>query len=348
LVEVPFAHRMMLNSYAKANLLRSYGSIRVFLLLSESRFADAFSETIEDLEDVKSEYSEISDEEGFVLWNLNLIRKVKSYTLEGKFWVLQKENQIYLITGEPSLYVDRCISYLIEEMYPRVLIGYLTSAEIHELLRGLKETSKENLYTIRYVTKRLYERKENPETNVKYKSETFETAFEKARKDDVWVDSIRVVSKKLDFKIDRSSLLQFYKGAFEDYLPLLQKWSEKCLVKHKMFDKRSRQDDPERGVSPLIIQFDFNLFDDIKTRKDLIEKIEDYSFCSYSIVHDGNPYTYLTVLDGFDNSSFSVRTFNSDSLLIVPQIRATKASLMRFSQYIVEHFCDGQVRDFLQ
>jgi len=344
MLEIPLSQRLIINNYSLSTLRRSYGSVKIFSLLSEFRFDDVLEKKIEELDKIKAKYSEISHEQGFVLWSFNLSRKIRSHVIEGDFYVLQKQKQIYLITGEPSRYVDRCVLYLISKMYPDILIGYLTSEEIYNLLNYFSSRIKKALLTKKYIAKRMFGEKK--ETDVRFKSENFVATFKKVKKDNLWIDNIRVSSDKFDFRIGRNGILQYYRGVFDEYYSLLQKWSETCLMKYRMFDRRGRQENPERKVRPLIIEFNERMFDDIAIRKKFVETIGKYPFCSYSVVHGDNPHIYLTLLDRLDNSSFSIRTFDSNSLLLIPQIKATKAALMRFSNHLIENFHEGRIVDY--
>lgn len=65
-------------------------------------------------------------------------------------------------------------------------------------------------------------------------------------------------------------------------------------------------------------------------------------------MHSGNPHVYLSILDRNDNSSFSVRTYGEDSLLLIPQIKTSSLSLMRFSEFLVSSFYEGVIENFGQ
>ena len=259
---------------------------------------------------------------------------MREQDVKGSFYALQKENQIFLITGESSRYVDRCLLYLTTMMYPNAILGYLTSQEIFELLTFFSENKKVDFNTNKYVAKRMFG--EQRVSNIRFESQEFTKTFEIVRKDRLWIDSISVISAKYDFSMSRKGIMQYSLGAFDEYYVLLQKWSEMCRSKYKRFEGRSRKDDPQKKVNPLIIKFDETMFDEEEIRKRFIKTIQEYPFCSYSIVHEGNPHIYLTLLDRIDNSSFSLRTYDSDSLLVMPQIKATKAALMRFSKHLIE------------
>ena len=88
------------------------------------------------------------------------------------------------------------------------------------------------------------------------------------------------------------------------------------------------------------------MFDDPSIRTKFIDMIEKYTFCNYSIEYVGNPHIHINIVDTLDYSSFSVKTYSANSLIISPQVRTTEAALLRFSSFLVNHFREITMEDF--
>jgi hypothetical protein len=188
---------------------------------------------------------------------------------------------------------------------------------------------------------RRHEKRLDPE-----KYELFQEAFKKAKEQGGWVDRIRVFSEKHKFSLARSGVLRVYKGSFSEYYSyFMRKITESASEKWKIFEKRGRQEVPLKDVRPILVSFENSVFDDITVRKQFLQIISAYPDCSYSIIHGGNPHVYVAVLDRIDNSSFTIRTYGANSLILSPQIRTTKASLVRFSMHLLDNFQEGSITD---
>jgi len=236
-------------------------------------------------------------------------------------------------------------------MYPDITTAYITAEEISEILQNLSKTKKTELFYSKYVAKKVFG---EPDTDLRYKRGPCTEAFKKTRdaRPRLWIDSIRVFSKEdpqIDFHLSREGQLTYYQGNFEEYYEaILARMEEYCGRRLKIFEKRGRRETVDKELRPLLIQYDSKIFEDVSNRKQLINVIADYDFCNFSVIHSGNPHVYLNVVDRVDNSTFALRTYGSDSLVIAPKVKATKTALMRFSKHLMDKFLEGRISDFSQ
>lgn len=346
---LPTTIGMIINQYAQPFLRRSRGCIRVTSFISELYFDELIGYELPKLEGIEIvQKKKVHEEEGFVLWNYSISRKTDTEGIRGSFLVLQIGYFVFLITGFPPSFVRKGIMHIARKMYPNIMTAYITAEEIHQILQTFTETKNTKLFYSKYVAKKVFG---VPDTDIRYRRGPYIEAFRKTRdaRPRLWIDSIRVFSKdgpQIDFSLSREGHLTYYKGNFEEYYEhVFFPIEEYCGQRLRIFEKRGRRETVDRELRPLLMQYDSGVFEDASTRKQLVNVIAKYDFCNYSVIHSGNPHVYLNIVDRIDNSTFSLRTYRSDSLIITPQVKATRAALMRFSKHLMDSFLEGRISD---
>jgi hypothetical protein len=340
---------MIINQYSEASLKRSRGSVTIVFFISDLNFEKLIDKEISDLENVTIEHKKVHEENEFTLWNCTMNRRIRRGKVEGSFLVLQVGYFIFAITESNPSFLREGLMYLSRMLYPNLMISYITAEEIFQILQRFSQARKIELLYSKYVAKKMFGR---PFTSLGYaakkeKNFPFTEAFSKARNLGLWIDSIRVFSQddsKIDFRLSRGGLLTYYCGSFEGYYnDVLVPVEDYSIKRMRIFEKKGRRESPGKEPQPLLINFDSKVFEDAFIRKELVNVIASYDFCNYSVIHNGNPHVYINIVDRVDNSAFSLRTYGSDSLVIVPEVKATQASLMRFSKHIMDKFREGKI-----
>ena len=98
-------------------------------------------------------------------------------------------------------------------------------------------------------------------------------------------------------------------------------------------------------VEPTVIRFDKKIFRDknMNTKYvDVIAEMPDSSISKYHV----NPHIHLSLVDYMDGSSYDIWVLASDRLTIIPQIRASGASLRRLVNYVFERIGEGRVEKY--
>lgn len=349
---LPQTTSMIINQYSEASLKKSRGSVTAVVFISDLNFEELIAREISELENVKIESKKVHEESKFTLWNCAMKRTMARGKVEGNFLVLQVDYFIFVITQSNPSFLREGVMYLSRMLYPNLMISYITAEEIFEILQHFSKARKTELLYSKYVAKKMFGR---PFTSLGYaakkeKNFPFTEAFSKARNLGLWIDSIRVFSEddsKIDFRLSRGGLLTYYRGTFEGYYnDVLEPVQEYSIKRMKIFEKKGRRENPDKEPQPLLINFDSKVFEDAFIRKELVNVIASYDFCNYSVIHSGNPHVYINIVDRVDNSAFSLRTYGSDSLVIVPEVKATQASLMRFSKHIMDKFREGKIATY--
>ena len=275
----------------------------------------------------------------------------------GEFQSLQTVDALYVFSGSSANFFERIVLRLLKGLYPQVLFASIHSSDIHNILSHFEKKHDAPLNYNRVVRKVIFGK--SPRTQLDWESakegrtySSFRTAFQKSEGEDMWVDSIQVFtsmrsSKKFNFNISRKGLVSFRGDRFDVFFSdILQHITEHSKNRNEKFKNRSRSIQPDKRPKPLIVKFGKNIFEKLETRQEFFKTLTKYHNCSYSVIHGGNPHVYLSVLDRNDNSSFAVRTYGNDSLLLIPQIKTSLLSLARFSEFLASQFYEGVIENF--
>jgi hypothetical protein len=350
---LPFSLDLLMNEYTKLSLKKKWGSIKTLTLYSESPF-DLLAKTLNSSE-MEVQYNKIFDAEGTILFSCSALRETIKNGVEshitGNFYALQKMPFLYLITGERNPFLPKVLAYIAKNLYPTAIRTFVTSDDLLQLLTDFSETKQIELRYTEFVYKNMFEKAFTDRRNEKREDrgqyERFSTAFRKAREQGARVDRIKVFGKDVSFSISRSGVLKIFLGNFTDYYQFfISRMGNIAIERWKIFEKRARAESPNKQVRPVLVNFDSNVFENVAERKLLIRILADYKNCEYSVIHGGNPHVYVAILDKIDNSSFTVRTYENNSLILIPQIRTTKSSLVRFSKFLLDKFQEGIPAEF--
>ena len=350
---LPFGLNLLMNEFTRLNLKKTWGSLKVLTLFSETPF-NVMAENLK-TEDMEVDCTQISASDKVTLFSCTAVRKISTSTIDleitGNFYALQKPPFLYFITGDRNPFLSKVLLHIIGKLSPTVLRTFVTSEDLLNLLNNFSKAKKIDLRYTEFVYKSTFAKAFTVRRNEKRvdfsQYEPFPEAFRKAREQGGRIDRIRVFGKGFSFSISRSGLLRIYRGDFTDYFAFfISRIGEIAVGRWKIFEKRARRESPSKEVRPVLVSFESNVFENEAERKLLIRTLGEYSNCEYSVIHGGNPHVYLVVLDKLDNSSFTVRTYDNNSLILFPQIRTSMASLVRFSKHLLDKFEEGNFGEF--
>jgi hypothetical protein len=344
---------LIMNEVTRLSLRKAWGSVKIVSLFSDADFEQLISNLSSKkiMKSVEFDYREVGRNEDLILFSCAVFRRSKTMSINGSFYVLQKKPFLFFVTGQRNVFFSRVLLPLSRAMFPIAIRSYVTSEDLFQLLDQFsKETGVELRYT-ESVSRKMFGKAFSDRRHEKRidptKYELFTVAFKRSREQEGRVDRIRVFGNGYDFSISRSGIVKIYRGDFVSfYRYFALEFVERAISRWKVFESRSRTEQPQKEVRPLLLKFDSNVFDDVSVRKELVNIISSYSNSEYSVIHEGNPYVYIAVLDRLDNSSFTIRTYDSDSLIVIPQIRTTKTALVRFSKHLLDRFHEGVMTDF--
>ncbi len=271
---------------------------------------------------------------------------------------MQAGDELYAATGDGAAFFSKYASRIIKSLHPRIIAAAVNSETVRKLLQDYEKDTGRRLNPKEYVKKKgrgarlETERRRIPRGAAGGRG-TVGDVFADAGDGGGYVDRVRVFSgpessPDLDLSVSRRGLVSVHAGTFEDVFAwLLRPVARKGMESREMFGGRGRSETKGGEPMPLLVDFGAGVFRDGRTRKEFARIMERYPNCNYSVMHEGY-HVYVSVLDRNDYSAFSIRTVGGSGLLIIPQIRCSAASLMRFSEFLTGSFREGEIRDYAE
>ena len=266
------------------------------------------------------------------------------------------------ITHEAPSFVNTLTSVL-GRMHPYAFIPSFSSAEIQSMLELLESKTGLTL-TARRITarrrinkkmtyarksKKLRESTDRRESEIIHTGVPYRESIQLALENDQWIDKAQfVLSKGEDVLMDgffsRGGLFKFRHSFLIFKKHVLPHVLNASMNKFKLYSNRSREDN-DGDVSPLVIRLRSDMFDDREQNRRFIEAVRGMKYTSGSVYH-ANPYVNMSLVDHMDGSTFEIWVMSPNKITIVPQLRATQASLSRLIAHIFEKFQEGDVLEY--
>lgn len=175
-------------------------------------------------------------------------------------------------------------------------------------------------------------------------------AFADADRDGMVIESLRAfaggsggpdvtVSRRGPFAVHGGDFGSVYDGLLR---PIMGAWSGR----RRLFSRRGRSEWPDRKPRPLRVEYGRAVLAGEGRRKRLCALIDGYPRCNYGIVHAGPSHVYISVVDREDNSSLALRSVGDSALAIIPQIKTSRESLLRITEFLASAFCEGAIGEY--
>ena len=345
--KLPFVVQLTIQDLLDHRIGLRKESLKIICFLAKSTLQEVLDRKKALFEHYRYSPTKLQDIEGYQLWKFS---RPRPSALENFYALHTPENYVFLMSKMPSKAFKWRLIPFAKELYPDLVRVYASSEELRSFLALLQERLGRSLLYNSVVMKRLFGARDQF-TDVYFGrlDRPFQDAFRTASSRGSWVDFIQVHDdrpEELIVSVSRGGLVSVRKGNFEQIadcilFPLMSKGGER----YKFLSNRDRHTKPERQISPFFVRYDESLFDKPEVIVRLRDVIQSYRHCYYTVVHSGNPYLYMAVMDTLDNSAFSIRTLRDDALLVVPQVRATADSLTRFHRYLSEEFREGTLEE---
>ena len=281
---------------------------------------------------------------------------VASDDASGMFYSIQQGAKVCLFSGERGKFFDH-VMRSVKKLRPDVIAPFTESSKIWLILAKFEENAGISLKHKKSVRKRTVG--DMPKTALEWdrtaKARAYEGAldvFTKASKNGLVIESMRAFTNEndsLDVAVSRKGLITVYKGDIGAiYDNILRPIIDHGMERKKRFSQRGRSERPDKEPKPLLIKYERDVLGDEDSRERFCQLIDKYTHCNYAIVHAGNPHIYISVLDRTDNSSLAVRSVGDNALAIIPQIRTSAASLLRFTEFLSCEFSEGVISEYGQ
>ncbi len=292
--------------------------------------------------------------EGLQLYKLTHNIKHKEERIEEGFFFIYEHpqyNNVYIaFTIEDSQFFHYELRPYLENLYPDVVLTFIKSNKLKNLIKNFKYKNSLTEIKITRATQKLRFKEEKSMTAITWPKATLEEAFNWLYNNNGWFKSLQfeaIRNEKVlaNIYINRKGIVRTYRyfnKVFEDFIQPVCKLIDNNM---KLFSNRSRRENPNLAVKPLVIQYDSDVFKDIEENEIFIKSVKQIKSASVSVLH-GNPYIHLSFLDYYDGSIFDIWVLNSNQIAIVPQMKGSTAAIKRLINHIFDTYAEGKIIDY--
>jgi len=280
---------------------------------------------------------------------------------EGRFLLAaSRGNFIYLIVfvARPRFWRSG-ITPLIDVLYPRAALPFLTQAELHRVLKIVQKAIQPargirilELSSKRRLTASARKRFQSVR---EWTDADLESVFREAGERNEWFKSVSfgLVAERDGRPAStgvRASVSKYGYFACNGEFDLFERTVIQELVavaaeRLRFFADRDRLRTPHHAPRPMQISYDSEVFRSSGQAQKLVDALRRFKHGTCTVLH-ANPYVHLSIVDNLDYSSAEVWVVSQDQILIVPQLRASEAGLKRIVNHIFEHFREGKLSEY--
>ncbi|MBZ5588216.1 MAG: hypothetical protein LAO05_06615, partial [Acidobacteriia bacterium] len=260
----------------------------------------------------------------------------------GKYW------NILVKTIESPIVAGNIAERWLKRLYPAICRSYVKSKDILSIMDSLSKVENSKLELMSFILRAH----DSPETTKKwprgkpYSRDEIERIIGREKQLLEGINfSFKIEQTYFSVRIQADGHFVFYEGGqycFSNFQRLvLSRFDELALENHTFFSNR------ERKVINDKIKISKIVLDPIKKMaKNDFETLSSHLSSTYStmVLHSGNPWLLLDVIDRGDGSVFGIHGYSSE-IQIVPFNRASPESLMKLVHSIYELFPLAEIRE---
>jgi hypothetical protein len=262
----------------------------------------------------------------------------------------------YLISVCSSTVWQRSILRLAHSLYPKLISVFFSQAELLTLLKEAKKLLPDATVSIvgHSRRQRLKSRgRRKYESSRTFTEKSLEAVFAEAEEQNYWFRSVSFEYQRNEGSVQAEEVLAsatlskygalFCTSHFESFLyGSLNSMAHIAERKMEFFSNRSRRSSPSFEPKPISINYETAEFNSLTDTKNFVGILRHMPGVSCSVLHD-NPYVHLSLVDSSDGSGAELWVFKNDEIVLVPQLKASEASLKKFVNYIFEEWREGSV-----
>lgn len=273
--------------------------------------------------------------------------RIRTRGAEG--WLVTRgELWIFYMRSDEGANIGDVVEKWIDGMFPFISSAKIPSKNIYDMLDDLNRASKQGIEIADYLSRRYLGKKQwASQKNWPKQNYVREELEERVANDDHFLDSVRLkfTSDEESFScaFSKNGHLTYYQGGkrgFSNFYRLVvDNYIEKAFMHLKSFENKEAKisHKAENVVFPLrYLQTREDTFTLDRFEK-MVKATRSAGDYLVSVIHKGNPWLYLTLLDREDGSNFEIYGFD-DKIEIVPMLRATPESLARIEDLVYEVF----------
>lgn len=281
-------------------------------------------------------------------------------SVAGQFIVAQTAHDFVnlVLCISESRFWQHGLLHLIDSLYPRAALPFLTQKELLQILRHVQRATRPRALRVLEFSskKRLPSTARKSFQSVReWTDADLDQVFADAKEQNVWFrsvtfDLIAHQDERMASTGTRSLLSKYGYFFCNREFGLFQRTIVRDLVEFgsdrlKFFSGRDRLTTAKHAPKPLQINYERTVFRSRDELKRFTEIMKKFRHGTCTVLH-ANPYVHLSLVDNRDYSSADVWVLSQDQILIVPQLKASAAALKRIVNHIFENFREGEVTDF--
>jgi len=285
---------------------------------------------------------------GQEIYDLEIVSAYKRQRAYGKLMDHKSFWNILIRTVESPTVAGNVARLWLRRMYPAVCRSYIKSDDLLNIMDSLSKIEDSKLELRGYILRAHGK----PETTKKwprgkpYSRKEIERVIKGENQLLEGINFIlKVKESYFNVRIETNGHFVFYEGGpycFSNFQRLvLSRFNEIAVINHRFFSNRERRIvDGEAKISPITL----NPIKEL-TKTDL-ESLSLHLSMNYStaVLHSGNPWLLLNILDRGDGSSFDICGYSSE-IQVIPFNKASPESLMRLIYNICEVFPLAKIKE---
>jgi len=111
-----------------------------------------------------------------------------------------------------------------------------------------------------------------------------------------------------------------------------------------ILENRAVVSSPTRASRPIQISYESQVFADKRQNHRLIAVLREMPDSALSVFHP-NPFLHASLVDYADGSSYTIWVTDNAAVKVIPELKATAASLGRLCNHINEYFSEGTIEE---
>ena len=171
--------------------------------------------------------------------------------------------------------------------------------------------------------------------------------FAELEQDKQWLRSVELISNMPTHtrcRVRRDLAFSCQDGFRLFYETILVALRDQGLRGKHILEHRAVADSPTHTSRPIQILYDNPVFADKRQNHRLIAVLRKMSDSALSVFHP-NPFLHASLVDYFDGSSYTIWVTDNAAVKVIPELKATPASLGRLCNHINEYFGEGTIED---
>jgi hypothetical protein len=297
------------------------------------------------------------------VFTIHIIRRVqdkgRDHTDEIKVVCAKTENpSLYLAISDykPALFKSLFLK-LVNHNYPLLARIFVRNIELRKLFDSLRAKNIETIIHRALYYPRYDDAKQVQDKTLKWTKLPYDRIFNLVGEQNGWIKKVTFkaylesdqegkLHRELKLEGSISGDLHFViKGEFLSFRKyILDQMIDTVNTRVGYLKKRS-DSASEKLPEPLVIRFKEPIFKGEDWNEKFLEIMSEMKNVSLTRYHQ-NPFVHISLVDYQDGSSYGIWIIAEDEINIIPQIRASVASMNRLVNHVYERISEGEITKY--